>query len=128
MEKVAKTAAGFIVNIQGELHPVTLHTDKGGSNLKEMTEFIGCRMVDCVDLDRNIDLWVDDEGAIVAEPEHNPVVSMMTGILSNYFRPIYGNGLFLGVDHNTGSSISLTAEQVERVETGYAAAYELVYG
>lgn len=51
----------------GHLHDATVPAGNGDA----IRELIGCRAFDVVGLNERIDLWVDDEGAVCAEPVLN---------------------------------------------------------
>lgn len=66
------------------------------------------RMFDVVRFDDDLDLFVDDEGLYTSKP--NPVLSLVTQRLG-YQQPIlFGPGVFLRCDPDTGDSLSLTDE------------------
>lgn len=71
--------------------------------LHELYRLIDCRNVDVISLTATIDMWVDDEGLIVGEPEPNYVAS---GIMHRLGREglIFGNVVFSGGPNADGDS------------------------
>jgi len=74
---------------------------------------VGCRNFDVVNLDHDIDLFVDDEGLINGS-ELNLFLTIIAHALG---RPaaIFGNAVALSIDPDTGDSLSLTPEQQGRI-------------
>ena len=70
---------------------------------------IGCRTFDVVNLDHDIDLFVDDEGLINGSGL-NLVLTVIVHALGKPV-PIFGDAVALGVDYDTGDSRSLTRQQ-----------------
>ena len=87
--------------------------------MEALDESIGCDNFDVVGLEDDIDLFVDDEGAINGSPL-NLRVTIMAHVLG---RPavLFGNAVALGCDPKTGDSISLTDAQVHRLTAAIAA-------
>ena len=54
----------------GAVSRVTLHQDGDSSTLQAMYEQIECHTVDCIGLDQDMDMWIDDEGKFV-EPSRS---------------------------------------------------------
>src|ERR1700712_3834480 len=74
---------------------------------------IGCRYFEVVNLEDNIDVFIDDEGAINGTP-----LNLWLTILAPPLGPpavLFGNALILGINPDTGESISLTDAQLERL-------------
>ncbi|KFF58415.1 hypothetical protein JF66_18720, partial [Cryobacterium sp. MLB-32] len=74
---------------------------------------IGCNNFDVVSLEDDIDLFVDDEGAI----NGSPLNLGLTIIAHALGTPavLFGNAIALRCDPNTGDSRSLTVEQLHRL-------------
>jgi hypothetical protein len=85
--------------------------DLGENTLKGFYEHIGCQWVDVVrlDPDKGFDMWIDDEGAVVAEPVVNVVA---TGIARQHgfdWQPYYGTVVF-AASNDEGDTIDLPEE------------------
>lgn len=103
---------GLRIALDGRLEDVVLPSEPGalGTALNLALE---CRMFDVVRFDDDLDLFVDDEGLYASKP--NPVLSLVTQRLG-YEQPIlFGPGVFLRCDPNTGESLTLTDEHRRRV-------------
>lgn len=81
----------------------------------EIRKLIGCRAFDIVGLEHGIDLWVDDEGLLQAEPVLNRPATILAHALGAQ-TALFGTAVALSVDLTTGEPISLTDEQVHRVQ------------
>ena len=83
---------------------------------------IGCRTVDFVSAYalegveglENIDLIVDDEGLFSEQPKVNIIASLLYGY-KQHGQPIVGNALVVGIDPETGETLPLTDEQINRL-------------
>ena len=91
-----------------------------GEGIQDIYKHLECQTFDVVGFGDDADCYVDDEGLM-----KNAFIDM-DGIKHNMhgFSPapnsvIIGNGLVLGVDHETGESTNspLTIEQVEKMVT-----------
>ncbi len=98
---------GHVIRTSGTHNPVTIRT--GTEELGDIYAAIGCPHFDVVSLPGDIDVFVDDEGAINGSMFNLPLTIVIHRLGGS--TPIFGNGLFLGINANTGSSISLTVEQ-----------------
>jgi hypothetical protein len=74
---------------------------------------IDARWFDVVSLDHNIDLYVDDEGAINGSTLNLPA----TIIAHTLGTPaaLFGTAIALGINNETGESVSLTDEQTQHI-------------
>ncbi|MFJ3395299.1 DUF3846 domain-containing protein [Leifsonia aquatica] len=77
-----------------------------------MRELIGCARFECVSLPENIDVWIDEEGMYRSE-----VNDELTALVRRHqpTTPIYGRGLVLGVNPDSGETVSLTLDQMASV-------------
>jgi hypothetical protein len=84
----------------------------------EIRQAIDARWFDVVSLDHNIDLYVDDEGAINGSTLNLPA----TLIAHTLGRPaaVFGTVVVLGINNETGESVSLTDEQAQHILHGLA--------
>lgn len=83
-------------------------------SVTRIQEIIGCDMFTVVSLDQDIDLFVDDEALLVAEPELNLTLTVIAHALGNP-QVLFGNGLAAGSDDSTGETLSLSADQKQAV-------------
>ncbi len=76
---------------------------------------IGCRNFDVLSLPDDIDLYVDDEGAINGSPLNLP----LTIIAHTLGTPavLFGTAIALGCNPHTGDSTSLTDHQLHQLTT-----------
>ena len=74
------------------------------NKLEAYYEKIGCDLVEHVHIDRNIDMYVDEEGLFKDKPFFTIKSST----------PLRGNGLIIGTDFETGETTSskLKADQI----------------
>lgn len=103
----------------GLVQRVTLERDAAGSAGASLREHIGCRVFDVVVLPGGvgIDAWVDDEGALVADPVSN-VNRVATGVLALFgelVQPLFGAVVFAATNR-AGDTIGLTETQLESLE------------
>jgi hypothetical protein len=81
-----------------------------GDTLQSIYDQIKCDTFDCVQIHEENDVYVDDNGLFNLTP-HSKFFHYKT-----YPQPLSGNGLILGIDHETGESIdtTLTIEEVKK--------------
>ena len=93
---------------------VMVTKDNNGSSLPSMYGHLRCEMFEVVSFFEQDDIYVDEEGLYRTENYDNGFF-MFEGMKE----PISGNGLILGIDHETGESedTTLSVEYVrEKVE------------
>lgn len=80
-----------------------------GNDYKEIYPFLNCERFDVVSIDNDNDVFVDDEGLLNLNAK-----SKFFLLEGAYPTPLAGNGLILGLDSNSGKSISttLTADEI----------------
>lgn len=71
---------------------------------------ICCDTVDVVRLADQLDMWIDDEGLYNAQA--NPLATKLAhhfqhDIPPRYRQPYFGTAVFLGIDQNTGETLSM---------------------
>ena len=99
-----------------ELEEITLDP---GRTVEALDESLGCDNFDVVGLEDDIDLFVDDEGAINGS-RLNLRATLIAHVLGTP-AVLLGNAVALGCDPTTGDSISLTDTQVHRLTAAIAA-------
>jgi len=99
---------GILIDVQNE----TL-TEVEVGDYKDIQKKIGCDLFDVVSIDEKNDIYVDDEGLLTVTDK-----SKFFGFKGSRLK-LGGNGLVLGINHNTGDSKSttLTVDKLkERIE------------
>jgi len=99
-----------------ELEETTIDPSR---TVEALDESLGCDNFDVVGLEDDIDLFVDDEGAINGSPL-NLRATLIAHVLGTP-AVLFGNAVALGCDPTTGDSISLTDTQVHRLTAAIAA-------
>lgn len=91
------TITGIKVTPDGEVTAFELFADR---TLHGMYQQIGCRVVDVVRVADDVDMWIDDEGLLVNEPQMNMAASVLAAAISGAeIRDRFaGTCLFLGHD------------------------------
>jgi hypothetical protein len=95
-----------------------------GSSVKVAA--IGCQRVDVVRLTDQLDMWIDDEG--LYNSAINPLATRLahhfqSDIPSAYRQPYFGTTVFLGINQNTGETLSIngaadfTATELTQLQT-----------
>ena len=69
---------------------------------KDIYVHVKCEMFECVSIDENNDVYVDEEGLLTMDSKS------MFFMYKGYPQPLCGNGLILGIDHENGESIDTT--------------------
>jgi len=94
----------------GEMEKITIGTT---DTVMSLQQGIACETFDVVRLNYDIDLFVDDEGAI----NGSPLNLALTIIAHTLGTPavLFGNAIALGCDPSTGESRSLSDTQVRRL-------------
>lgn len=79
-------------------------------SVARIREIVGCSMFTVVSLEQDIDLFVDDEALLRAEPELNLLLTVIAHALGNP-QVLFGNGLAVSTDNETGETLPLTQTQ-----------------
>lgn len=95
----------------GQTRPVTLDSADVSTQLADL---IGCDLFDVVHLEDGIDVYVDDEGLLVARPVLNLALTVLAHALGTP-AVLFGTGVVLGGDDETGDTLGLTSTQRDRV-------------
>lgn len=77
----------------------------------QVNTLLNCRCADVVRLAQGLDMWVDDEGLMVAEPMVNEVATRIARAYGFGFQPYVGPVLFASVD-DEGETVGLTSGQI----------------
>lgn len=89
---------GILIDVQNrEVREVKI-----GEGIHNIYEQIKCQTFDVVQFDDMNDVYVDDNGLLYLD--HNSMFFTYKGCR----QPLSGNGLILGIDHETGDSIDTT--------------------
>jgi hypothetical protein len=79
------------------------------NSVEEFNQAIGSRTFDMVSLNGGIDIVVDDEGAIVADPQLNVALTVIAHALGSK-TAIFGDGVLVGSTED-GVTVSLSDEE-----------------
>ena len=94
---------GILIDVHNRtITEVEVTKDSNDSELQSMYNHIKCGMVECVSLNDENDVWVDEEGLLTLTP-----FSMFFKI-GGYPDFLSGNGLILGFNDETGDSSDTT--------------------
>ena len=94
---------GILIDVHNRtITEVEVTKDSNDSELQSMYNHIKCGMVECVSLNNENDVWVDEEGLLTLTP-----FSMFFKI-GGYPDFLSGNGLILGFNDETGDSSDTT--------------------
>lgn len=111
---------GIRIGVDGELSRVDLPrhelADESGTPplLAAMYESLDCRIVEVVSLWDSVDMWADEEGLLVANPEVNTLATWLASCARGAFSPIVGNVILLGANEATGATRSLSGDEFLR--------------
>jgi len=94
---------GLRISLDGRLEDLVLPASPEALG-PALDTALNCRMFDLVRFDEDLDLFVDDEGLYRSKP--NPVLSLVTQHLGSEQPVLFGAGVFLRCDPNTGDSLS----------------------
>jgi len=80
--------------------------------LAHLQEVVG-GLVDCVGLTPTADLWVNDEGLYLCEP--NPVASVLAHVMADrdLAQPLFGPAVFTGGVDEDGGTLGLSEEAAQ---------------
>ncbi|BCN51950.1 hypothetical protein RE9425_03400 [Prescottella equi] len=78
---------------------------------------IGCRYIDAVRLTDRIDMWIDDEGMNLLDPEPNRPATEIAKRFGYMCQDYYGVVVFTGSADEEGFTQSLDAETAEMIES-----------
>lgn len=110
---------GLRIGLDGRLEDLVLPADPA-LLADALNTALDSRTFTLVGFEDELDLFVDDEGMLRSEP--NPILSKVTQGLG-YAQPVlFGPGVFLRGDPHTGTSLSLSDEQRQRVVDAHRAA------
>lgn len=87
--------------------------DLGENTLKGLQDAACARFVDVVRLHPRLDMWIDDEGAVLMEPVVNEVASLIARGFGFVHQPYFGDVVFASHD-DEGNTTSLS-EHDQRV-------------
>lgn len=116
--EMSKTA--LVINTNAEVSLIDLSSD----SLKVLQAAVD-GLIQPVDLDDSVTMWVNEEGLLRSDLEINPIA---TGIYSQMFdinNPIMGDVVFTGGTDSEGNTLPLATEEI-RVLTEVADNYRRV--
>jgi hypothetical protein len=88
--------------------------------LADLYRMIGCRTVDVVALDDDLDMWLDDEGAYTAAP--NAAATAIAQTFGFVWQPYFGTVVITGGADKDGNTLPLTEAGLRLIQTLSAAA------
>lgn len=98
-----------------------LHEHVSGEADSEIGEAIstqiGCTVLDVVHLSSTIDLWVDDEGMMVEQPQINAFATWVIRQYGSTHHLLFGTVVFTGGVDAEGHTLSLSAEAKQELLT-----------
>lgn len=94
-----------------QTRPVSLDPDDIAGQLARL---IDCDIFDVVHLEDGIDVFVDDEGLLVERPVLNLALTVIAHALGTP-AVLFGTGVVLGGDDDTGDTLGLTGAQRQKV-------------
>lgn len=101
----------------GAVSRVTLHQDGDSSTLQAMYEQIECHTVDCIGLDQDMDMWIDDEGKFVEPPQVNKLATVLfRAVFKDTMDWIAGNVLITGGADDEGGTVGIGEAQATEIE------------
>ena len=101
---------GILIDVTNKtITEVVVTENERGSQLSSIYEHVDCELVNVLNIGDH-DIYVDDEGLFKKPPSE-----LKFFVWEDFDQPIPGNGLIMGFDSNTGSSMNceLTIEYVK---------------
>jgi len=87
--------------------------------LDELYRLIQCRWVDVVALDKNVDMWIDDEG-MYANDEPNWATTTIAHAFGFVAQPYFGTAVFTGGVDEDGNSTPLDPQSLQKLTKALA--------
>ena len=108
------TKRAKLIKCDGTVTDVELRTD----NLDHMYQLLGCTMVEVIKVNKELDLWVDEEGLLSNNIKPNILASVMCGCHRGQLFDILGDAILVGrVLGNNGFDIAdipkIYADEIE---------------
>lgn len=86
---------GILIDSTLDFGAVSIIEVDDDDRLRSMYAWLECRAVDRVELAEGLDMWLDDEGRIVADPQINPVATALAVAMGVANQNYYGKALLL---------------------------------
>ena len=102
-----RTVAVVVVDPDGSSRQERWTTAADGGLLEQLQRAVG-GLVDVVALSEHVDLWVNDEGLYLCEP--NPVATLLAVAYGRTRQPYFGPAVFTGGADSNGATLSLQPE------------------
>lgn len=109
------TAQAVRIGVDG--HPEVIDLGARESTGSAIRSAIGCRWFDVVRLTPDLDMWVDDEGAIQADAQVNLMATAIARAHGAIWQPFCGAVVFAAHDGN-GATVGLSDAQKDALLTG----------
>lgn len=104
------------IGVDGTLATVQIDDTTGDARVRGLNETIGSQWYDVVGYSDTIDVFVDDEG--LYRSSLNMELSVMARA-AGFPGVLFGAGVFLGISHDTGETLSLTDEQCAAITAAW---------
>ena len=107
---MAKTVTAVRLDVDGTATVIELEQTEAGVG-EALRAALDCRFFDVVRLGDGLDMWLDEEGLLVAEPVVNSVATRIARFHGFIWQPYVGPVVFASVD-DEGETESLVGAQV----------------
>lgn len=97
--------------------------DLGDDTLKGLYQAIECRYVDVVRFPGSLDMWIDDEGAVLADARVNLATTTLARTAGMNWQAYCGTGVFTNHD-DEGTTVSLTENEAAALVAMFGAIAE----
>ena len=100
-----RTTKAWLITDAGESTEVEL-VPGTGSMLETMYQYLECRTVDMVAIDRDLDVWMDDEGTVTGSPINLVGTRVVAALAGRSMRQwLHGHLLFMGRDGDDAAGL-----------------------
>jgi len=86
---------GILINPTLDFDAVSTVEVEEANKLASMRGYLECSLLDCVQLDDELDMWIDDEGLNTDEPQVNRVATALAVAMGVATQRYYGKALLL---------------------------------
>lgn len=102
----------LVVTTRGETHTIDIESD----SLSKLQSAVG-GLIQPVDLDDKVTMWVNEEGLLREDLEMNPLATGLYVQLLGAQTPIIGDVVFTGAPDEEGNTMELGADYMEAIKT-----------
>ncbi|MDH6293177.1 DUF3846 domain-containing protein [Rhodococcus opacus] len=97
--------------------PEVIDLGVGESTGAAIRAAIGCRWFDVVRLGPDLDMWIDDEGAVLADAQVNVVATAIARVHGAIWQPFWGVAVFAAHDRD-GETVGLSERVKDALLSG----------